>query len=69
MDHEIFKNFETAISRLNIELQKTKSSEMKLKKKIMKISEEMDTLLDKENLWRIKIKKVNRALDILTVES
>lgn len=36
MDHEIFKHFENAISRLNIELQKSKSTEQKLKKKLIK---------------------------------
>ena len=42
---------------------------MKLKKKIIKISEEMDTLLDKDNLWKIQIQQVEREMDILTVES
>lgn len=69
MDHEIFKHFEHAISRLNIELQKSKSSEQKLKKKLIKQSEEMITLLDKDNLWKIHVQQVERAMDILTVES
>ena len=49
MEGEVFKNFENAISALNIELQKCKAEEHKMKKKEQDLQAEVSELKERED--------------------
>lgn len=53
MEQEIFKNFENAISSLNIELQKCKAEEHKMKKKEQDLQAEVSDLKEREADFKI----------------
>lgn len=69
MEQEIFKNFENAISSLNIELQKCKAEEHKMKKNEQDLAAEVSELKEREAEFKIQIQQVHQAMDFLAAES
>jgi chromosome segregation ATPase len=69
MEQEIFKNFENAISSLNIELQKSKPEEHKMKTKEQDLAAEVSELKEREAEFKIQIQQVHQAMDFLAAES